>query len=55
MPGNYFLMKNVIKVSAQELIPKEKSLHHLSNSSCGATGLCCIWHAAPFALESQEK
>lgn len=37
MPGNYFLMKSVTKVSAQELTPKEKSLHHLSYSACGAT------------------
>lgn len=45
MPGSYFLMKSAIEVSAQELTPKEKSLHYLSNSACGATDplhmICC--------------
>lgn len=45
MPSNYFLVKSVIKVSAQELTLKEKSLHYLSNLACGATDplhmTCC--------------
>ena len=37
MANNYFLMKRVIKVAAQALTLKEKSLHYLSDSTCGTT------------------